>query len=115
MSVYQPPPAWHDDNPWADSLVYVPLHELATLIAGGNVGFADGTTPETSPDLLLGHWSRHGNALDAYVLPGSGQAGIRFGSAPEAYLSPHVRDRAGFEALVERYRDTQPSATPAGP
>lgn len=111
MSADLPPPSWHDDNPWADSLVYVPLHELAALVADGTVGLADGTSSE----FLLGHWSRHGNVLDAYVLPGSGQAGIRFGSAPEAYLSPHVRDRARLDALAERYRDAQPLASPSGP
>ncbi len=111
MGTDLPPPTWHDDNPWADSLVYVPLHELATLVAGGT----GGAPAEASPEPLLSHWSRHGNALDAYVLPGSGQVGIRFGSAPEAYLSPHVRDRAGFEALVERHGGPQPPATPSGP
>ncbi len=111
MSVDIPPPAWHEENPWVDSLVYVPLQELAALLSGG----AYGASAEVTPESYLAHWSRHGNALDAYVLPGSGQAGLRFGSAPEAYLSPHVRDRAGFEALVERHRDAQPPATPAGP
>jgi hypothetical protein len=115
MSTDFPPPAWHEDNPWADSLVYVPLQELAALLSGGTAGQEEGASAEASPEFHLAHWSRHGNALDAYLLPGSGQAGIRLGSAPEAYLSPHVRDRAGFEALVERHRDAQPSATPPGP
>lgn len=89
-----PVPHWHAVNPWADSIVYVPLAELVEAL--------------TAPDWYRSraNLAPYGTALDAYVLPqpdGRHSAGIRFSARDSDYLSP-LGDAAKLQALLERYR-----------
>lgn len=34
-------PHWHEHNPWADVVVYVPLEQLAEAVAGGVIWSGD--------------------------------------------------------------------------
>ncbi|MEQ1950958.1 hypothetical protein [Mesorhizobium sp. CN2-181] len=84
-------PFWHGQNPWADSLVYVPIEELAacSMLIGRNLQLADGTTVICTIEHMLNHWHEYGDKLDAYVLTGPLlTGGVRFGPEGENYLSP---------------------------
>lgn len=77
-------PHWHDSNPWAERVIYIPV-ELAAEIA---------TQPTqwmlSDAAAVLRHWRHYGQALDAYLLPGpSGiSLGVRYGADGPDYLSP---------------------------
>jgi len=109
---------WHDFNPWADVIVYVPdLEEFASCIEG--IGrlctrlYPDGTS-ETFIQTIEHHienWklcsrNRGGKGhLDAYILPQPSRLhdiGVRYGRKPEDYFSP-MGNRAKVEALLHKY------------
>lgn len=103
---------WHQHNPWADSVVYVPIEELAMCQHGLGETIQIQSTDDTSEykiytiDMVLDHWRYHGNQVDAYILPqpsGHHDMGIRFGPDGPNYLSPHpVKDK--LQLLLDRYR-----------
>lgn len=89
---------WHEFNPWADKLIYVPL-ETAAFLCGYS------WTAETT----LEHWRQYGDKFDAYVLPqpnGHHSIGVRYGAEGDEYLSPHPdpdKTRAfmlGYDAAI---------------
>jgi hypothetical protein len=85
---------WHDFNPWADVLVYLPdIDEAAACIR------------PTDPHTVKQRWLRCGKKLDIYILPqpsGWHDFGVRFGPKPEQYLSPHI-DRYIANLLLSKY------------
>lgn len=91
---------WHEENPFADRAIYVPADRLARILGG---------------EATLRRWLRAGNAIDAYVLMGCGNSpasvGVRYGSAPDAYLSPFNSDHESVARLVETsgFRPSRPT------
>ena len=87
------PGYWHQYNPWADRIVYVPLVELAHCAAGGNVTLPNGETVPHDFERVLSHWRQCGREkLDGYILPqpsGDHSLGVRYGKRGEQYYSPH--------------------------
>lgn len=84
-------PHWHEDNPWNDHLIYVSLDELAecAIMQGKLVTLGNGDKKFWTKKDTLDHWLHYGHQLDAYILTGvTLTAGVRFGSAPDEYLSP---------------------------
>lgn len=79
---------WHDFNPWATHLIYVPSIAEAKDAQYENYVF---------------HY--YGVAVDAYILAqpsGQHSLGIRYGKEPEDYLSPPIaQDKA--EQLIKKY------------
>lgn len=97
---------WHDYNPWAERVVYVPIEELAEVLAGGQIQLVDGTVAENDKEQMLASWNRVGYSLDAYLLPNQAfgfSAGIRYGSHDNEYLSLYVRDQTLVWELYERH------------
>ena len=98
-------PHWHEQNPWNDHIVYVPIEELAdaAYLLGQPVHTPDGRVIYTK-EILLKNWRQHGDKLDAYVLTGRVfYGGIRFGPEPNQYLSPgFYLDK--LKELVSRYQ-----------
>lgn len=87
---------WHDFNPWAAELCYIPsLEEAAALVYEKSDRIAD----------LVSHWKQSGgNKLDAYILsqPSGWRAlGIRFGKEPEQYFS-YDCDKERAAILLEK-------------
>jgi hypothetical protein len=107
-------PHWHEYNPWADRVVYVPIEELADALAGGDIRNVDGDVVPMDAEYLLEHWNSLGDHLDAYILP-NGQlghsVGIRYGAEGREYGSSHNRNPDLVDELLEKYRD-QPHYTP---
>lgn len=102
-------PHWHDQNPWNDHLIYVPLDELAECCAAIGKTFAQflGTPMKYEPFHMIQHWQEYGSRLDGYILTGPiVTAGIRFGPGGDEYLSPgfHLPKLA---ALLKKYRNQQ--------
>jgi hypothetical protein len=103
---------WLDDNPWAEKAVYVPAEELAAALQKGAEArqtIRPGYQVH-SAESHLAKWSSFSNAIDAYILPsdrGEHQAGIRFGSKPDQYLSLFVPDEGVLEDLLNRYSAEQ--------
>lgn len=97
---------WHDHNPWADRLIYVPdLEELAACVAGGSVDTIHGVKPYTVEYVVNG-WRQYGKRLDAYILPqpdGRHSIGIRYGANGEEYLSPYCANLELANKLIEKY------------
>ena len=98
-------PYWK--NPWAASSVYVPLIELAKLIADGtdNILYNEEIQPYTA-DLFLASCYRFGKRLDAYILKPPKkhpnailEAGVRYAHAGPRYLSVHIPERNREKAL----------------
>lgn len=109
---------WHDYNPWATELVYLPsLEEAAACAAGGTIGLGDGTSLPYDTEYLVKHWLHtsaiRGTAgkLDAYLLRDGPLSrgrremhlGIRFGKEPEEYHSPMVQNQALALELYHKY------------
>jgi hypothetical protein len=112
-------PHWHEENPYADGIVYVPIEALAECCAGGTLRKVDGSVVEMTAAAVLEGWRSAGDRLDAYVLVGGDRhlsahpgVGIRYGAEPEAYLSPPVRDAGRIADLVEEARTAR---APGGP
>jgi hypothetical protein len=102
-------PHWHDDNPWADAVVYVPMEELAEAVAGGP---HESGTDGASVEQTLAHWRAAGPRLDAYVLPqpdGRHSVGIRYGAEGHEYLSPLNRAPDRVAALADLYAAASPA------
>lgn len=105
-----PKPHWHEHNPWRDRCVYVPIAELAACLwyLGQLRRRSDGTQDVLTVDVLVHEWAGAG-PVDAYVLrqpSGWHSGGIRFGAAPDAYLSPYFDNRK-LEALLQKYEKPQ--------
>jgi len=86
---------WHDFNPWAEKIIYVPLKELAEALSIPRD--VHGT---------LDIWHRYGYRLDGYILEavnGNHSAGVRYGEEPDQYLLPYC-DPVKLQALIEKYR-----------
>ncbi|RUX60138.1 hypothetical protein [Mesorhizobium sp. M7A.F.Ca.CA.002.12.1.1] len=84
-------PHWHDQNPWADRLTYVPIEELAECFMGLGrmVHLNDNEVTMCDVAFVLQNWAQYGDKLDAYILTGPlTTAGIRFGPDGPDYLSP---------------------------
>jgi hypothetical protein len=98
---------WHDCNPWADLVVYVPATELAEAIAGGTTRLGiDGPVVPYDAKFILERWQRH-EKIDAYILPqphGQHSVGVRYGSEGSQYYSPHNQNADKVQALLNRYR-----------
>ena len=98
---------WHDQNPWRDKVVYVPIERLAECVAGGNIKTADGVVPYDVA-WLLKHWAQCGrDKLDAYILPapsGNHSLGVRWGAEGPEYYSPHNEHPAKAQALLEEFQ-----------
>jgi len=83
---------WHAHNPWADSVVYVPIEELAAChySLGQLITIGYRREPMTV-ESTLSMWTRAGANVDAYILPSpSGEhcIGVRYGKEGSQYLSP---------------------------
>lgn len=107
-------PHWHAYNDWADRVVYVPIEELAEVVAGGTIQLRDGSVVAKDADYLLDHWESFGEYLDAYVLPNENHRnllGIRYGAEGREYLSLENRNPELVSELLEKYRD-QPHYAP---
>lgn len=86
---------WHRYNPWKDSIVYVPIEELAECVAEGY---------HMTKEEILKHWSQDGKKLDAYILPEPvfHSMGIRYGREGREYISP-MGDQKKLAELLKRY------------
>src|SRR5215471_2009159 len=76
------PAHWHLHNPWKDSVVYVPIGELAACVAGGMITGTDGQSRPYTRARVLRNWLQNGNKVDAYILPqpdGHHSLGVRYG------------------------------------
>lgn len=87
------PTHWHDQNPWKDKIMYVPIPELAECVVsvGKLVRLPQGELTMCDRDFVLQHWAQHGPKLDGYIfIRGSilATAGVRFGPEGHEYLSP---------------------------
>lgn len=104
---------WHDYNPWKDSIVYVPVEELAEALADGRqISLQNGTTVEYTAEMMLEHWHEASYEIDAYILPRAHgySVGIRYGSHGDQYLSPHVPDNDRIHDLFLRHSSIHPTA-----
>jgi hypothetical protein len=102
-------PFWHDQNPWNDRLIYVPVEELAEchIAIGRPYLLVDGKSVPYSVELCLGHFRQYGDKLDAYILTGPlTTAGIRFGPEGSDYLSPGF-SLPKMRALMLKYGSQQ--------
>jgi hypothetical protein len=83
-------PHWHEQNPWKDRVLYVPLAELAECMLAFDKPIQTSNGIVTCDlQFILDHWRQHGDKLDAYVLTGKTfTAGVRFGPEGEHYISP---------------------------
>ena len=104
-------PHWHEQNPWKDELLYVPVEELA----------ACWFKPEDAQNSwsmieLISHWTQYGDKLDAYILVGGPVAtgGVRFGPEGEHYLSPGF-SLPKLHALKQKYLKPQRRPTTYAP
>jgi len=101
-------PYWHDVNPWADSVVYVPIERLAECVAGGTISiYSTGVVVPYDVAYVLQHFAQSGNRLDAYILPqpsGDHSLGVRYGAEGSEYFSPHNAHPEKTRALLEEFR-----------
>lgn len=106
---------WHDFNPWANSIVYIPsLEELAECVAGGTIHIlAENKTVPYNVDYLVEHWQNEArimgtpNKLDAYILPqpnGDHSVGVRYGKEASEYFSPMNRNKEKTQELLNKYK-----------
>ena len=99
---------WHDQNPWRDQIVYVPIERLAECVAGGTIRIGmDGPVVPYDVAFVLQHWAGNGrDRLDAYILPqpnGRHSIGIRYGAEGSEYFSPHNANPEKTAALLAEY------------
>lgn len=89
---------WHDFNPWADRIVYLPdLEELSALLN------------PLEPTRYLERWMKEhpDGKLDAYILPQPSKfhsCGVRWGREGHEYYSPGL-NRYAAELLLAKYRN----------
>jgi hypothetical protein len=89
---------WHDFNPWAAHLIYVP--DLEEFIDA--VGYSEDKRRE-----LLKYWQSAGK-IDCYVLPslklahGHHEMGIRYGKEGQEYSSPYG-NHDKLQKLIDKY------------
>lgn len=91
MTKYKP--HWHDQNPYKNELIYVPLEELAECFRyyGKPLMTADGMTAIGTSKLILDKWNALGSHLDGFILTGKLlMAGVRYGPEPEDYFYPEI-------------------------
>jgi hypothetical protein len=98
-------PHWHEQNPWKDTLIYVPIEDLAAC-------WFNLDAPGNRWDMIeiISHWTQYGgDKLDAYILTGGPvlTGGVRYGPESHHYLSP------GFSlpklyALMRQHVDIEP-------
>ena len=110
---------WHDFNPWASTLVYVPsLEEWVEAHEGLNKIWdcsAIGGSPQqlATVEWLVDHCLNNARIqqgtsnpkVDAYILPqpsGMHDMGLRIGPAPEQYHSPPCNPVIA-EQLIKKY------------
>jgi hypothetical protein len=111
---------WHDVNPWADRLVYVPLQDLAEAISGGEVTIPGAGIVERTPQYLLASWGQSGHKLDGYIVRnanGVHSVGVRYGAEGQDYLALAPLStiaKARIESLLERH-DADVSTAPTVP
>lgn len=89
---------WHDFNPWAAKLVYMPdLGELSHCVVTGR------------RLVMLSHWRSYGPKLDAYLLkdPIGYHIGLRYGPEGSKYLSP-LADQQATAKLWKKYAPKEP-------
>lgn len=91
---------WHDFNPWADKIVYVPsLEELAQCCS-------------TDIERTVERWRTNGSRLDAYILPNPSSwhsIGVRYGPKGPDYLSPYNRFNETTKSLLLKYGPKEPA------
>jgi hypothetical protein len=99
---------WHEQNPWRDKVVYVPLERLAECVAGGTVSIGlDGPVVPYDAAFVLARWERTSDRLDGYILPQPGgfhSIGVRYGAEGSQYLSPHNAHPEKTAALLAELR-----------
>ena len=97
---------WHEYNPWADSVVYVPAEELAEAIAGGTTYILDeNRTVPYDAAFILERWFKRG-PVDCYILPqpsGDHSVGARYGKEGSEYFSPYNQNPEKVIALLKKY------------
>lgn len=94
-----PEPHWHEQNPWKDHIVYVPIEELAAC----TLSLENPHNHWTMVDNIA-NWAQYGDKLDAYILNSVVlTGGIRFGPEGHHYLSPGF-SLPKLHTLLERYR-----------
>lgn len=85
---------WHDHNPWADRLIYLPdLEELSACLDSAN------------PTRHLDRWLNEHSKLDAYLIRnpnGFHSCGLRYGPEEDQYLSPQINEYLA-ELLMSKY------------
>lgn len=89
---------WHDFNPWADRLVYLPdLAELSACL-----------DPLHAERHLIRWQAEHKSAMDAYIISAAQgrlhSCGIRYGKEGEQYYSPYINSYVA-ELLLAKYRN----------
>jgi hypothetical protein len=98
---------WHEHNPWADSVVYVPIERLAECVAGGTIAVSGGGSEPYDVARVLQHFQQVGrDKLDAYILPqpdGVHSLGVRYGAESSEYYSPHNAHPELTQALLEEF------------
>jgi len=103
---------WHEHNPWADAVVYVPIARLAECVAGGTITiFKTGKVVPYDVAYVLKHFAQGGDKLDAYILPqpsGDHSLGVRYGAEGSEYFSPHNAHPEKTRALLAEYRRGKP-------
>jgi hypothetical protein len=101
-------PHWHDQNPWRDKIVYVPLERLAECVAGGTISDHTGAIEPYDVAFVLRFWAQGGDKLDGYILPQPGgfhSIGVRYGAEGSQYLSPHNAHPEKTAALLAELRE----------
>jgi hypothetical protein len=109
---------FHDFNPWADRIVYVPnLEEFAACLdiigksclriypGGREQRFIMTVKREIANWRLASKHRGNRGKLDAYILPqpsGSHSVGIRYGKEPSEYYSPEP-NQAKIKKLLNKY------------
>lgn len=101
-----PGPHWHEQNPWKDQLIYVPIEELAACHIRLHPPFSNWDMVDA-----IAHWVQYGDKLDAYILVNWPvfTAGVRFGPEGHHYLSPGFSLPKLWE-LLWKYRSLVPAA-----
>ena len=100
-------PHWHEQNPWRDRIVYVPIERLAECVAGGTI-LDHGVVKPYDVAWCLAHWRQVGrDKLDAYILPqpgGDHSLGVRWGADGPEYYSPHNAHPDKTAALLAEFQ-----------